>query len=97
MTGISSMTNPAHSEATSTEEVRGEAAKEWLGLSDSEKIKRFDGMVKATMCHLDGRDLLKELHPRRMLDIKRRVDSVETWYEGDWLTALMYARDGRRA
>lgn len=66
---------------------------ELLFLSDDEKIRRFDAMVKRTFCHLDGRDLLKELHPRRTLNIKRRVDGVETWYEGDWLTYLMEARD----
>lgn len=53
-------------------------------------------MVKATFSHIDGRDLLKELHPRKMLDIKRRVDGVETWFEGDWLSNLWRARDGKR-
>lgn len=40
----------------------------------------------ATFSHVDGRDLLAELHPRKELDIKRRKDGVETWFEGDWLT-----------
>jgi hypothetical protein len=53
-----------------------------LGLPVEEKLERFDAMVKATYSHIDGRDLLRELHPRRQLDIKRRVDGRETWYEG---------------
>lgn len=46
--------------------------------------------------HVDGRDLLDELHPRHTLDIKRRVDGRETWFQGDWLsntrTAAIHAR-----
>ncbi len=41
---------------------------------------------EATFSHVDGRDLLAELHPRKELDIKRRKDGVETWFEGDWLS-----------
>lgn len=67
-----------------------------LDLPRHEKIRRFDEMVRVTFSHLNGRDLLEELHPRRMLDIKRRVDGVETWFEADWLTNLMEARDGNR-
>ena len=67
---------------------------ELLALSDAEKAKRFDAMVKRTFSHVDGRDLLDELHPRRMLDIKRRVDGVETWFEGDWLSNLRDERNG---
>ena len=47
---------------------------------------------KATFSHIDGRDLLAELHPRRQLDIKRRIDGIETWFEGDWLSTLWAAR-----
>lgn len=65
-------------------------------LSDAEKSRRFDAMVAATFSHVDGRDLLAELHPRHELDIKRRVDGRETWFEGDWLSNVMAARDGRR-
>lgn len=54
-------------------------------------------LVSSTYSHLDGRDLLGELHPRNTLDIKRRVDGVETWFEGDWLTDLMDARNIARA
>lgn len=68
-----------------------------LSLTDEEKCRRFDAMVAATFSHVDGRDLLAELHPRRTLDIKRRVDGVEMWFEGDWLSKLMRARDGRAA
>jgi hypothetical protein len=46
----------------------------------------------ATFSHIDGSDLLARLHPRRQLDIKRRVDGVETWYQGDWLSTLWDAR-----
>jgi hypothetical protein len=66
-----------------------------LALEDGEKVRRFEEMVRSTFSHVDGRDLLHELHPRRQLDIKRRVDGQETWFEGDWLTRLMWARDGK--
>ncbi len=65
-----------------------------MALSDAEKIKRFEQMAFATHSHLDGRDLLKELHPRKILDIRRRIDGHYTWFEGDWLSNLMKARDG---
>jgi hypothetical protein len=68
-------------------------ARELLYLSDGEKVRRFDAMCKATFSHVDGRDLLAELHPRNTLDIKRRADANDTWFEGDWLTKLMTARD----
>ena len=45
-------------------------------------------VIDSTHSHVDGRDLLAELHPRRMLDIKRRRDGVETWFQGDWLSNL---------
>ncbi len=66
-----------------------------LALPPEEKIRRFDAMVSATYSHIDGRDLLNELHPRRTLDIKRRVDARETWFEGDWLSNVWNARDGK--
>jgi uncharacterized protein YqgV (UPF0045/DUF77 family) len=63
-------------------------------------------IVDATHSHIDGRDLLAEIHPRKTLDIKRRVDGVETWFEGDWLStvwdavkeakAFLYSRDVQR-
>jgi hypothetical protein len=64
-----------------------------LDLSVDEKVKCFDAMCRATFSHVDGRDLLAELHPRSELDIKRRVDGRDTWFEGDWLSNLMTARD----
>lgn len=64
-----------------------------LALSPAEKARRFDAMTRATFSHVNGRDLLAELHPRRQLDIKRRVDGVETWFEADWLSNLMHARN----
>lgn len=69
---------------------------ELLALSDVEKIKRFDALVRKTFSHVDGRDLLRELHPRRQLDIKRRVDAKETWFEGDWLSDVWTERNGGR-
>lgn len=78
------------------EAMKSDTTKEGLlALPDTEKLRRFDEMVRRTFSHVNGRDLLRELHPRRTLDIKRRVDGVETWFEGDWLTDLMRARDGR--
>lgn len=67
-----------------------------LALSPAEKARRFDLMVEGSFSHVDGRDLLAELHPRKTLDIKRRVDASETWFEGDWLTRVFYGRDGKR-
>jgi hypothetical protein len=64
-----------------------------LQLPADERLRRYASMVRATFSHIDGRDLLAELHPRRSLDIKRRVDAKETWFEGDWLSNLMRARD----
>jgi len=51
----------------------------------------LNAVTKATRSHIDGRDLLDELHPRYTLDIKRRRDGVETWYQGDWLSNLREA------
>lgn len=64
-----------------------------LALSPAEKVRRFDAMTRATFSHVDGRDLLAELHPRKQLDIKRRVDAIDTWFEADWLSDLMRARN----
>lgn len=65
-----------------------------INIPQEEQAKRYREMVLACFCHLTGEDNLGKLHPRRMIDIKRRVDGVETWFEGDWLTTLMRARDG---
>ena len=54
-------------------------------------------IVDATHSHIDGRDLLAELHPRKTLDIKRRVDGRETWHEGDWLSDLKREIDRAKA
>lgn len=51
----------------------------------------LEAIVAATHSHIDGRDLLAELHPRRRLDIKRRVDGRETWFQADWLSELWAA------
>lgn len=51
-------------------------------------LKAIDDAVHS---HIDGRDLLEELHPRHHLDIKRRVDGRETWHEADWMSGLRLA------
>jgi hypothetical protein len=56
----------------------------------------LERVIGATHSHIDGRDLLAELHPRRMLDIKRRRDGVETWFQGDWLSNLWDAVKGAK-
>lgn len=54
-------------------------------------------VIASTHSHLDGRDLLAEMHPRKTLDVKRRVDGRETWFQGDWLSELWAAVKGARA
>ena len=92
-TGLAgSQCSPADTASQSTQSTQSTL----LALSNSEKLKRFDAMINATFSHVNGRDLLAELHPRHEIDIKRRVDGRETWFEGDWLSNLMEARDGKR-
>ena len=55
------------------------------------------GIDKQCFSHVDGRDLFAQMHPRNTLDIKRRVDARETWFEGDWLTNLWDAIKAARA
>jgi hypothetical protein len=62
-----------------------------LAKSHSAAEALLQRVVDTTHSHLDGRDLLAEIHPRRFLNITRRVDSVETSFEGDWLTTLWSA------
>ncbi|MEM6493023.1 MAG: hypothetical protein AAF650_01465 [Pseudomonadota bacterium] len=50
--------------------------------------KALGGIVEASLSHLDGRDLFEELHPRKSLDIVRRLDGEETRFEADWLSNL---------
>ena len=72
--------------------------REWWAMHEIERLREaLRGMDDATISHVDGRDLLDELHPRHTLDIKRRVDGIETWYEGDWLSRLRDARNIARA
>lgn len=71
-----------------------------LTLPIEEKARRFDSMVRASFSHTKGkygndRDLLARLHPRNTLDIRRRFDGKEEWFECDWLTNVFNARDGR--
>jgi hypothetical protein len=58
------------------------------GVRDGEVLRALLAILAMTKSHIDGRDLLAELHPRKELDIKRRVDGRETWFEGDWLSNL---------
>ena len=58
-------------------------------LEESRKVEEIAKRVNAaTYSHADGRDLLGEIHPRKTLDIKRRIDGRETWFEADWLSTL---------
>ena len=63
-------------------------------MNDNKKLKlaleALKAIDKKCFSHVDGRDLFAQMHPRRMIDIKRRIDGVETWYEGDWLTDLWH-------
>lgn len=65
-----------------------------LALPDAEKLARFNRFVEKTFSHVDGRDLLLLLHPRSSIDIHRRIDGRVIVYEGDWLSDLLWARDG---
>lgn len=76
--------------------IKSPSLDELLALTAAEKIRRFDAMARRTFSHVDGRDLLHELHPRHELDIKRRVDARDTWFEGDWLSSLWEERNGGR-
>ena len=72
------------------------------GFDPSRKVdmrawRMLERIVDATHSHIDGRDLLGELHPRKTLDIKRRVDGRETWFEGDWLSGVWDAVKEARA
>lgn len=49
----------------------------------------LEAINKRSYSHIEPYDdLFARFHPRKTLDIKRRVDGVETWFEGDWLTYL---------
>lgn len=49
-------------------------------------VKALEDLLATFKSHVDGRDLLDELHPRKTIDIKVRVDARERWHEGDWLS-----------
>jgi hypothetical protein len=66
-------------------------------MSEIEQLRELLRKIDlATISHVDGRDLLDELHPRNTLDIKRRIDGKETRFEGDWLSNLRDARNAAR-
>lgn len=48
----------------------------------------LDKIIELSHSHVDGRFLFEPLLHRKQLDIKKRLDGVETWYEGDWLSDL---------
>ena len=50
-----------------------------------------------TYSHLDGRDLLAQLHPRHHIDITVRRDGQDTVLEADWITGLYEAIKRLRA
>lgn len=52
---------------------------------------------ETTYSHVDGRDLLAELHPRHHMDIKVRRDGQDHHYEADWLSSLYAAVQALRA
>jgi hypothetical protein len=70
-------------------------------LAETARLQAIEKAAKAvndsTYSHVDGRDLLAEIHPRHELDIKRRIDGRETWFEGDWLSNLWAAVKPLRA
>lgn len=55
-------------------------------LSELEPI--IQEIIKRSHSHVDGRFLFEPLLHRKSIDIKKRLDGVETWYEGDWLSEL---------
>lgn len=57
-------------------------------------LAALEAVYAATTSHVDGHDLLDELHPRSQLDIRRRVDGRVTWHQADWLSDL---RDAMKA
>jgi len=72
---------------------RADLEQEVMRLCNRESMLReaLEEVNATTYSHVDGRDLLAELHPRHMLDIQRRVDGIEKWFEGDWLSNLYEA------
>ena len=72
-----------------------------ISAAKDERIKVLEDALRAIdkqcFSHVDGRDLFAQMHPRNTLDIKRRVDARETWFEGDWLTDLWTAIKAARA
>ena len=67
--------------------------------ADRDRLRgALERIIQSTHSHVNGRDLLAELHPRNILDIKRRVDARETWFQGDWLSNLWTeVKSGRAA
>ena len=87
---------PDYQAPTSLEEAAAAELRRLHALNQ-ELLEALEAINKKCFSHVDGRDLFAQMHPRRMLDIKRRVDGRETWFEGDWLTDLWHAIKKSRA
>ena len=61
------------------------------------KDAALSAIIGATKSHVDGRDLLAELHPRHYMDIKVRRDGKDIWFEADWLSNLQRAITSHKA
>ena len=57
-----------------------------------ERVRELEGQIQSIIecshSYIDGRFLFEPLLNRKTLDIKKRKDGVDTWYEGDWLSDL---------
>ncbi len=57
-----------------------------------ERADKLEGalvrILASTRSAIDGRNQLDELFPNRWINITKRVDGVETTYEGDWLKSV---------
>lgn len=63
-------------------------------MDESALLAAARAVVEAATSHIDGRDLLAELHQHgwpHEIDIKTRKDAIDRWYEGDWLKDLYRA------
>ena len=61
------------------------------------KDAALSAIIGATKSHVDGRDLLAELHPRHYMDIKVRRNGKDIWFEADWLSNLQRAITSHKA
>ncbi len=52
------------------------------------QVMLLKNIIATTKHHETKNCLFARMHPRKTLDIKRRVDGKEDWFEGDWLSNL---------